>query len=65
MSCQVLLSVTADPKPIGGGAPETAGTGAVAAQRENIEREKKGWLTNSARQTSVLVSNTAIHGKCT
>ena len=45
--------MTAAPKPKGEGAPETAGTGAVAAQREREREDKGGQITDSARQTGV------------
>ena len=49
--------MTAAPNPKGEGAPGTAGTGAVAAQRERTEsrqRERiRGGITDSARQTGV------------
>ena len=44
--------MTAAPKPIGEGAPETAGTGAVAAQREDKGEREEGdgplWRTSGA-----------------
>ena len=42
-------TMTAAPKPIGEGAPETAGTGAVAAQRERERKNKGGQITDSAK----------------
>ena len=45
-------TMTAAPKPKGEGAPETAGTGAVAAQRERGRENKGGQITDSAKSVA-------------